>query len=200
MLVFKVDKQDYAELQRVLRRMDSHLFDATKRAFQKTAMDIQSDVKKNFGPGEDQLKPRTGTFRRAIRFLVKGSNLSNLQASVYVQELIYARIHEFGGTITAKNAYKNVPGGPYLNIPIGDNLTPSGVMRMTAREVFNDDGYLTRQDNHWFVVKPGKFHLDDWMFILLKQVKIKPRLGMRDAVDANVPKLIKRLKTIKLGS
>jgi len=139
------------------------------------------------------LKVRSGALRRSILFSSGGKTLSTLKGSFYAAHKLggatvaYAPIHEYGGTIKAKNAYKKVPGGPYLNIPAKANMTPSGVMKKTAKQVFQEGGTLRGR----IIVLKGKT-----MFYLVKSVKIKPRLGMTKAAEDEIPTLLSELQNL----
>jgi len=105
--------------------------------------------------------------------------------------VVYAPIHEYGGVIKAARAYRKVPGGPYLNIPASANKTKAGVMRYTAKDVFQMGGYIRRIGRRWGVML-GK----QLMFTLHKEVTIPARLGFRDAVDAEIPTLLSELNRL----
>lgn len=86
------------------------------------------------------MRVRTGFLLKAIRGRVEQDvdavyGLLGI-ATTDEKVLLYAAVQELGsdGPIRAKQAYKNVPGGPYLNIPLEAALTPAGVQRFTARE------------------------------------------------------------------
>lgn len=68
----------------------------------------------------------------------------------------YAPTHETGGTIRAKRAYMNLPGGPYLKA----NQTASGVMHRSARDVFSSGGYIVKLKSagkaRFAVIESGK--------------------------------------------
>lgn len=139
------------------------------------------------------LKVRSGALRRSIRFSTSGKTLSTIRGSFYAAHkekgatVAYAPIHEYGGTIKAKNAYKKVPGGPYLNIPAKANKTPAGVMRSSARQVFQNGGFIRGRT----IVLKGKV-----MFYLVKQVKIRARLGMNKAAEDEIPTLLGELQNL----
>lgn len=185
------------EVSRFVDRMPDYLYDEARKIFADRAARAHAQVQENT---RTKLKRRTGQLARSIKFQVSGGDLRTLEASVYAsktvgsEEIVYAKTHEFGATIRAKRAYKNVPGGPYLNIPTDNNKTTAGVTRLSAREVFNQGGYLQRfPSGRWGVVQPGV----GLMYILVKQVKIPARLGMRDAVDAQLPGLMDDLRYLR---
>lgn len=176
------------EIQKYLKKLPVESFDTAKLYFSQAAFAADAKIKRN---ATDILKVRSGALKRSIRFEVKGTSIATLRASVYAagkvggQTIKYAPIHEYGGTIRAKNAYHGVQGGPYLNIPARANKTASGVTRMGAREVFNQGGYIVGK----VVYLNGAA-----MFFLVKQVKIPARLGMTEAVDNVIPTLLSNIQ------
>ena len=194
-----VEIEGKEELSRFVNELPITLFTDVKTIFQKRAAKAHSTVQDN---ARTKLKRRTGQLARSIKYSVTGETLKTLEASVYAsktvgsEEIVYAKTHEFGATITAKKAYKRVPGGPYLNIPTDANQTPAGVMRMGPREVFNQGGFMKRlPSGRWGVIHPDK----GLMFILVKRVTIPARLGMRDAVEAEIPWLLDDLRQLRWG-
>ena len=102
---------------------------------------------------------------------------------------MYAPTHEFGATIKAKNAYKGVPGGPYLNIPTRNNKTPAGVTMLQAREVFNQGGYIAKfKSGRYGVMMDGQL-----MFSLHKEVEIPKRLKMIETAEGEIPTMLSRI-------
>lgn len=186
----RVDVINLAEVQQYLDELPEDTFNKSKNIFTDAVFVAHGTVAKNL---TTKLKIRTGTLARSVRTEVEGTKLKNLRASLYGardlggKQLVYTLTQEFGATIKAKRAYKGVPGGPYLNIPIGSNLTPAGVQRLGAREVFNQGGYIVGRT----VMLKGEV-----MFALVKQVKIPPRLGMRDAVDEQIPTVLSSLQKL----
>jgi hypothetical protein len=84
------------------------------------------------------LGARTGTLRRALYYRVM-TDSNGLDASVYVgadvKKAPQARVQEYGGTITAKNA-------AHLAIPLGPALTGKGVARVSAKQFIANPGSL----------------------------------------------------------
>lgn len=192
-----VAAQGASEVSRFIDGLPDQLYDEARKIFATRAAKAHAEVQEN---ARTKLKRRTGHLSRSIKFQVTGSDLKTLEASVYAskavggEEVVYAKTHEFGAEIKAKRAYKRVPGGPYLNIPTANNKTPAGVTRMPPKEVFNQGGFLLRfASGRWGVVHPGK----GLMYILVKKVSIPARLGMRAAVDEQVPRLIEDLRRLR---
>jgi len=192
MEAMSVKMEGSKEVKTFLSGLPEHLFGESKIIFQKSAFSITNKIKTN---ATNILKVRTGHLKRSIGSKVSGTKLSTLNMSIYAAgkvgaaNVVYAPIHEFGGTIRAKNAYRNVPGGPYLNIPAPDNKTPAGVMRMSARQVFAQGGHIGGKVV-WLGDKP--------MFFLVKSVKIKARLGMVDAANEEIPTMLTAFKNMPL--
>lgn len=184
--------RNLGEVQRILDRLPESVFENAKTEFGKTVLGVQRKTDDNI---RNKLTVRTGALARGLKTELKGNSLKDLKASVYIagsamgQDLVYARIHEYGGRITAKDKYKGVPGGPYLNIPTPANKKESGVTSMQAREVFNAGGNIIKtRSGKWGVFLNGRM-----MFVLKKSVNIPARLGMRDAADEQIPTLLSAL-------
>lgn len=182
------------EVQTFLSKMSSNMFDDAKDIFQQNAFNIENKIKSN---ATTNLNVRSGTLRRSFGSEVSGEKLANLSLSIYAagrvggETVVYAPVHEFGATIKAKNAYKNVPGGPYLNIPAPANKTPAGVQRMSAKMVFSRGGYIAGK----VVYLNGQP-----MFYLVKKVTIPPRLGMIEAVESEIPTILSDLQNMSMES
>ena len=132
---------------------------------------------------------------RSLRTSVTGTTLKTLRASFYSAanvagtEVKYAPMQEIGGIIRAKNAYKNMPGGPFLNIPGKANLTAAGVMRKSAKQVFDEGGHIIGRTVH-------NKDYTELMFYLVKEVTIPARLGMVDAGTDQIPTILSGLRDL----
>ncbi len=82
-----------------------------------------------------------------------------------------APAHEYGATIHAKNDFHDVPGGPYLAIPVGRQ----------GRSAFGQL-VLVKGKNGWALARPGAKGRLTIAFILRKQVKIPKRPFLRPAL------------------
>ena len=188
---WKVELTNLAEVKKYIETMPEESFPAAKEVFRKSVLSVANIVKQM-----KKMKIRTGALKKSIQQSVTGKDFDSLRASIYSaqgaggKEVKHAASHEFGTlvkSIKAKNAYKGVPGGPYLNIPVGSNLTPAGVMRKSARTVFAEGGHI-RGRSVWLK--------DAMMFVLVKSTKFPPRLGMRDAAEAEIPTLLSSLADV----
>lgn len=192
MLSVRVEDNGLAEY---MKDLPDDVYIAARRVFANSVLAADAEIKDN---ATHKIEVRTGALRRSIQSEVNGFSLSTLKASVFsgpsgrTKPIAYAPIHEEGGTVKAKNAYTRVPGGPYLNVPVADNLTPAGVMRMTPGMVFKQGGHLTKsKKGRWLV-----FLDDRLMFVLIKSVTIKPQLGMRKAADKQVGIILSELQAL----
>lgn len=174
------------EVLQLLRDLPEHSFNTAKGVITTATLNTHSKVSSYSGG----LKNRSGRLRRSLIFGVIGNTLNTLSGTVFTKSK-YAPIQEEGGTITAQNKYLNVPGGPYLNIPLASNKTAAGVMRQNAREVFSSGGYIIKSTAGKYLVMSGT---GEPMFVLVKQVVIPARLGMQEAADSEVPILLSTLK------
>lgn len=135
----------------LLRSVPIANFGAAKKAWAVAIFEGHKQVVKNASGGLPGLNRRTGGLSRSLKAAVTGDSVRTLSGKIYTNS-VYAPIHEYGGTIRAKNAYRGVPGGPYLNIPTDDNQTASGVQRLNAKQVFERGGYIARSSGGSYVV------------------------------------------------
>lgn len=174
----------------LIKGIPKNSFEAAEKSIGKSVLAVHTEVSSYSGG----LNNRTGRLKRSLKTEFKGNDLNDLSGAVFTKTK-YAPIHEKGGTITAKNAYINVPGGPYLNIPLAANKTPAGVMRRNAGEVFNAGGFM-------FKSKSGKYFVANSsgtpMFVLVRSVDIPARLGMEKAADDEIPTLLGELNALLL--
>ena len=143
-MAISVEFVNLREVTAYMEAFPEETFKDAKEVFSKAVLDAQGRVTSNFGP---KLQTRSGSLRRSIQTSVEGTNLESLDARIYGaryaggNELVYTLTQEFGAEITAKNKYKNVPGGPYLNVPLAANKTPAGVMRLNMQTQVSQNFY-----------------------------------------------------------
>ncbi len=188
-----VEVRGLNEVQSLLKRLPKDIADDAYEVIKGSVLRVDKKVKANFGTGPNQLKSRTGALRRSLTVtLNKSDDLQKIGGGISTNS-IYAPIQENGGVVEAKNKYLNVPGGPYLNIPLSANMTLAGVMRHSARDVFNSGGYISRsRKGNWLVFSGAGVP----MFVLKKSVTIPARLGMVEAAENEVPTLLSRLNSL----
>jgi len=188
-----IEVRNLAEISDYLNKLPDKTFDEAKKVFQEAVLDADKEVKLRFS--SKIIHSRTGTLRRSLRTSLTGSSLRNLRASFFSSANVagvpvkYAPLQEFGGVIKAINKYSGVPGGPYLNIPTKSNLTPAGVMKKSAKELFNAGAHIHKSKaGNW-----GVFIGDKMMMVLKKKVVVPARLGMIDAADDQIPTILSKL-------
>jgi len=124
--------------------------------------------------GRPGLKVRTGNLRRSFHHNIRGNTLSTIVGR-YGTDVPYAAKHEEGGKITPTNK-------KFLTIPLEDNLTPAGVMRMDAPTVINSFPYHafipTKNPPNLLLVAGESKETAKPFFVLVKSVKIPPRLEL----------------------
>ena len=186
------------DIQDVFRGYREAAFPLVKQAFSQSVFAIHKQVMDNT---RTALKRRTGTLAKSLKTAISGDTIDNLEAYVY-SDVIYSDTQEYGATITAKNAYKGVPGGPYLNIPLPANKTPAGVQKLSAFQVFQRGGTIMKsRHNNYLIVEISKGRgankgktIVKPMFVLKKEVKIPPRLGIRQAIENEMPNMLDNIR------
>lgn len=89
----------------------------------------------------------------------------------------YAGLQEYGGTVKPVHAQN-------LTIPLSANLTPAGVTRKTARQIIGAGGFFAKG---LIFEKVGDKAVP--MFVLKKSVTIPARLGAREKLAKDLPRL-----------
>lgn len=126
------------------------------------------------------LKSRTSALRGSIKAGKFEESGDSIRASVVAGggDAFYARIHEYGGTIRAKNVQN-------LTIPVGEALTAMGVARFSARQVIADPsayGYTSTFFKHGMLFANSGLRITP-LFVLRPSVRIPARPYMRPALS-----------------
>ncbi len=185
------------EIEDYLKRLPEDTFQQAKRVFARAMFNAQSDV-------NDNINDRSGNLARSIQTEVVGTDIDSLRVSLYSAAsvdgaaVIYGPVHEFGAMGAnairpVNNRYAWVPGGPYLNIPEDANLTPARVMRMSATQVFasGEASVAIKDGGGW-----GVYMGSTLMFSLIKKAEIPATLGMRKAVEDQIPTVLSELQNL----
>ena len=185
--------RNFKEVREYLDELPEETFDDAREIFAKAVLDADKKVKLRFS--SMIIKSRTGNLMRSLQTSVTGTTLKTLRASFHSvanvagTKVKYAPMQEIGGTVKAIDKYTGVPGGPYLNIPVFSNLTPAGVMRKSAKMLFDEGAHIHKSKaGNW-----GVFLGDKMMMVLKKEVTIPARLGMVDAAKDQIPTILSRL-------
>ena len=184
------------EVNDYLKKLPEDSFDDAKLIFQKAVLAADAKVKLRFT--SMIIKSRTDNLRRSLRTSVTGTTLKTLRASFHSvanvagTKITYAPMQEIGGTVKAIDKYTGVPGGPYLNIPVFSNLTPAGVMRKSAKMLFDEGAHIHKSKaGNWGVFLGSKM-----MMVLKKEVTIPARLGMVDTTNDQIPTILSGLRDL----
>ena len=205
-------------------KLETRVAKRFQRAFVQIGSDWERAIKKRHGTGGSQAQPvsssrpgrlyrRTGALMRSARFYTEpgGSSksgregygsakltLNNLALRMLIgsSDAPYAKLHEYGGTVTPKSK-------SWLTVPLPDALTRAGYLKGAARIRSTGDGYDTDMGTPWilqkgsrrFIAVGGKNGKDiKLLYTLRKSVTIPPRLNMvrtfveRSGYQANVLK------------
>lgn len=187
-MTITVETEGVEEVTRLLNTLPEWTYTGVKKALSEYVFSVDAKMKQSLT--NQDLHVRTGALRRSFNVSVTGTTLDSLQASNYTDSK-YAPIHQYGGTITAQNAYLGLPGGPYLNIPADANKTPSGVTRMSAGQVFASGGHIvkiTAPKARYMVMLQGQP-----MYWLVKSVNIPKRMKFEETATGGIPTLLSRM-------
>ncbi len=173
-------------------RMKSRLRDAVRisaievQRQTKVLLNARKSVRGGRSPSPPGFPPAnlTGALSRSIK--VDLSEIDSLTAKVYT-DLVYARIHEYGGTIVPKRRKA-------LAIPLG-NVTgePKDYQDLFMVHRPGQPPLLVRQmyKTKW-AIQP--------MFVLLPQVTLPPRPYLRPALSMTMPAIRDRIRRAITGS
>lgn len=136
------------------------------------------------GTTQQSLSKRTGNLVASIErsVTIKGQTFRSLQA--YISVDFPGVIHEFGATITPKNA-------KYLTVPLPAALDSRGVpIKKSAREWDNTFVARTKAGNLIIFQNRGTQVVP--LYVLKSSVTIPPRLGLRETVETGIPYFVER--------
>lgn len=166
--VFRLDAKG---LQKALAKSEHDMFWAARRTLDKSSRRLDRIMQK------DQLRPpglhrRTGRLADSFTREVSGHDLGSLLMR-YGTNVSYAAIHEFGGIVKPIR-------GKFLTIPLKANRTPTGQMRQSLRSFPVVKFVRSKKGKRQLIALagPDAEHLKP-MFVLVREVKIRARLGLR---------------------
>lgn len=131
MIEIEIKKEDIERIKRLLKELDPKTRGgAIEKGMLKAGADTMGELVNNVS--NKILKRRTGALAQSIGFRLKNDDdgVSVIVGSGFAQgreRVVYANIHEEGGTIRPKTA-------KYLTIPLKAAQTPAGAPRFTARQ------------------------------------------------------------------
>lgn len=168
-----------------LEKSDSIIYPTVKKELQKFLTDVTDALARRHGnpyPGgtsANSLSKRSGDLVQSLKenTAVKGSNLENLVGEI--GGIFYARIHEYGGTITAKRA-------KYLTIPLPAALNSNGTPKKKSARDWDKTFIITSKKGNLLIVQRDGRKLIP-LYVLKTSVYIPPRLNLRKTVDTALP-------------
>lgn len=134
------------------------------------------------GTGPQTLSKRAGGGMASIKqsITVTGKTLDDIIGSIGGD--FYLRTHEFGATIRAKRV-------KFLTIPLPAALNANGTpKKMSAREWDRTFVRRSKKGNLIIFTRSGKSLIP--LYLLKKEVKIPPRLGMQKTLEVGLPRFV----------
>lgn len=111
---------------------------------------------------------RSGFLSRGVQTKTSGTGVRDVEVSTYIFGVPYARVQELGGVIRPRRK-------KWLTIPLDAAKTGSGVLR--ARAPFWEDTFFRRSKKGNLILWQKKGDEIIPLFVLKKQVRLKPKLG-----------------------
>ena len=136
------------------------------------------------GTGDRTLSRRSGDLIQSVKDSVRvtSTTLANVQGGI--GGAFYLRTHEYGATIRPKKA-------KYLAIPLPEALNANGTPKLASpRQWKNTFVKQSKAGNLLIFQKRGRQIVP--LFVLKKEVKIRPRLGLGETLQAGLPYFIDR--------
>lgn len=178
-LEFKVDQKQYDRLMRNLNTLKpADRLSIIKNAMLEATNLVERKLKLNLGG--QILKVRTGKLRQSIgsRVVFNEQGIAGIVGSGVRtgKRMIYANIHETGGTIRPKRK-------KWLTVPLANALTPSGAPKRPSARDWNNTFILRTKSGQLLIVrKDGKKRITP-LYVLKKSVSIAKRRYMSRTLD-----------------
>ena len=198
MIVFGVHWED-DRFRKACAKMPQEIFRAFRTLLARYLVQFRGIVSRTRLRGLPGLRRRTGLLTQSQKAVVTGDSIRALVGTYAIGGGLvkYARIHEEGGVVRPVRSR-------FLAIPLEAAKTAAGVSRAVSPRDFKDT--FVRKGIIWQRLAPGakaprgaSSNLADRaqivpLFVLKRQVKIEPRLGIADAWRADRPR---RLDTFR---
>lgn len=189
MIVFGVEWRD-DRFRKACGKMPQEIFRAFKVLIARYLAQFRGLVSRQRLRGLPGLRRRTGLLTQSQKAVVTGDSVRTLVGTYAIGGGLvkYARIHEEGGVVRPVRSQ-------FLAIPLEAAKTAAGVSRAVSPRDFKDT--FVRKGIIWQKLAPGaraprgaSSNLADRaqivpLFLLRRQVKIEPRLGIKDTWQAD---------------
>ena len=168
MIKANVDRKSLATVNRAIQSRVGGVYPSLRGEFTRWGVAWQRGVSERFtgSTGPQSLRNRSGALQRSIKNRVSGSSLDDLKLTLTGGGTNYARVQEFGGTITPKNAN-------WLMWPVepGPAIYPSGVSKFQSARAF-----IERNPGQTFF-RRGKSAETLLLFLTRAKPKARNRIG-----------------------
>lgn len=133
------------------------------------------------GTSARTLSVRSGFARQEIlnSVAVTGDQLATIQGVIGGGKAFYLKTHEYGATITPKKS-------KYLTIPLPAALNANGTPKKKSARDWNNTFVATSKAGNLIIFQRVGSKIVP-LYVLKKSVTIKPRLGMREALQGGIP-------------
>jgi len=184
-ILFKLNQRSLTKVMTLIQQAPVFLHARMYDAFSESAKEWLATMNQRFGG--NPLKTRSGGLRRSLRYRISPgrslkTGLDKLRLRIVSRGRIYALAQELGHKGIVPRNWQ------YLTIPARDNLTPSGVRKISARQAINQGAFpIGPKGARTFLVKRVKRGKDKgslkFLFKLRNKnvgggpVVLKPRLG-----------------------
>lgn len=178
-------KSNFKKVEASLVRKSVKLEPEIKKDLKFWGLESVNHIKtKRFGgkTTDSSLANRSGQLRARMDFEVEVAG--GLVDGSFKNNLPYAAIHEFGGTIKPKK-------GTYLSIPLDHVKTAGGVARGGPRD-YPDLVFVQTGKNNPILFDTAGNQFEP-AFVLVKSVTIKARLGIRETINLRKKELTQAL-------
>lgn len=127
------------------------------------------------GTSTRTLSQRSGAALKSIEESVKvtGNTFNEIQGTI--GGIFYLKIHEYGGTITPKKAQ-------YLTVPLPAALNNDGTPKRKSARDWEKTFVIKSKAGNLLICQRQAGQVVP-LYVLVREVKIPPRLGMRNALN-----------------
>lgn len=188
-----------------VQKISLRVFAETKRILRTEAVLMGAHIKKDLmsGPRPEKLGVRTGALRSSVRSMPVTERPGLIESGVGFGTQ-YARTHVGPkGQVTTIRA----KSGRFLTIPLKAAMTPSGVLRGSARSDMWGETFFARSKKGGLILfgkkvaqkgaRAGQTRGDITpLFLLVKQVKIRARIHPEEILAWEKPKMIAAFRKI----
>jgi hypothetical protein len=136
------------------------------------------------GTSDRTLSRRSGGLIASIKqsVTVRSQRLADIEGGI--GGAFYLRTHEYGATIRPKKA-------KYLAIPLPEALNANGTPKLASPRLWKNT-FVKQSKNGNLLIFQKRGRLIVPLYVLKKEVKIRPRLGLGETLRAGLPFFVDR--------